>query len=292
MIAVIAGTGLGEAIQDMDGGKVLEVDTPYGPPSAPLVQAKWGEGEVVFLNRHGPGHRFNPSMVPYRANIYALKAAGVTTIVASGAVGSLTEEVKPGDLVVCDQVIDKTFRRAGTFYHDELAVHVEFADPFCPVLRRRILEQADQVRATVHDGGTYVCMEGPQFSSRAESQLHRQWGGQVIGMTALPEAKLAREAEMSYALVAMATDYDCWRPHGVTDRQALLGEILGNLKAATENTIELFQSVIASLSTSPIEDCDAFHALELAIWSDKSRVPSRVIQRLGPLIGRHFADNT
>ncbi len=292
MIAVIGGTGLGEAIEEIGGAKPLEIDTPYGPPSAPPLHARWGDAEVIFLNRHGHGHRFNPSMVPYRANIYALKALGVTTILASGAVGSLTEEIQPGDLVVCDQVIDKTFRRAGTFYHDDIAVHVEFAEPFCPALRGRILACADRVPARVYDGGTYVCMEGPQFSTQAESRMHRQWGGQVIGMTAMPEAKLAREAEMSYALVAMVTDYDCWRPHQRADRRALLAEILGNLRQATENAIELFKAAVAALHEKPIEDCDAFRALELAIWSDKQQVPLRVIERLKPLIGRYFADRT
>jgi 5'-methylthioadenosine phosphorylase len=288
MIAVIGGTGLGEAIQQIQGAKVIEVDTPYGPPSAPLLHARWGDGEVIFLSRHGDGHTFSPSTVPYRANIFALKSVGVTTVIASGAVGSLSEEVKPGDLVVCDQVIDKTFRRAGTFYHDQIAVHVELAEPFCPVLRKRILEHADAVAADVHHSGTYVCMEGPQFSTRAESDMHRQWGGHVIGMTALPEAKLAREAEMSYALVAMATDYDCWRPHDQTDRQALLSEIMANLQIATDNTVELFRILVGSLSRTPLEDCAAFHALELAIWSDKSKVPPRVVERLRPLIGRYF----
>lgn len=289
MIAVIGGTGLGEAIAQ-DGGETLSVETPYGPPSAPLARTRWGETEVVFLNRHGAGHRFSPSTVPYRANIYALKEAGVTTIIASGAVGSLREDIAPGDLVVCDQAIDKTFRRAGTFYHDELAVHVECADPFCPTLRQRILEQSDKVKATVHEEGTYVCMEGPQFSTRAESAMHRSWGGDVIGMTAMPEAKLAREAEMSYALVALATDYDCWRAHQETDKQALLAEIIGNLQRATENAIELIRAVVASLSDKPIQECEAFRALELAIWTDKDTVPDRVIERLRPLIGRYFVD--
>lgn len=290
MIAVIGGTGLGEAFAEHAGGQTLEVDTPFGPPSAPLVRADWGGTEVIFLNRHGAGHRFNPSTVPYRANIYALKAVGVTTVIATGATGSLRDEIEPGHLVVCDQVIDKTFRRAGTFYHDELAVHVEFAEPFCPVLRRRICDQADEVAATVHAKGTYVCMEGPQFSTRAESHLHRQWGGDVIGMTAMPEAKLAREAEMSYALIALVTDYDCWRPHQGTDKQALLAEIMGNLKVATENSVELIRSVVAALGRDPIEDCDAFHALELAVWTDKSVVPARVVERMRPLIGRYFPD--
>ena len=290
MIAVIGGTGLGEAFAEHAGGRTIEVDTPYGPPSAPLVRADWGGTEIIFLNRHGPGHRFNPSMVPYRANIYALKAAGVTTVIATGATGSLRDEIQPGHLVVCDQIIDKTFRRAGTFYHDELAVHVEFAEPFCPVLRGRILDQADGVAATVHEKGTYVCMEGPQFSTRAESHVHRQWGGDVIGMTAMPEAKLAREAEMSYALIALVTDYDCWRPHQGTDRQALLAEIMDNLKSATQNSVELIRSVVAALGQRPIEDCEAFRTLELAVWTDKSVVPARVVERLRPLIGRYFPD--
>lgn len=292
MIGIIGGTGLGEAFASADGGKPIEVDTPYGPPSDVPLHFDWEGCDVVFLNRHGPGHRFNPSSVPYRANIFALKAIGVTTIIASGAVGSLDEKITPGDLVVCDQVIDKTFRRAGTFFHDELVVHVELAEPFCPVLRRRILDQAGKVNATVHDGGTYVCMEGPQFSTRAESQMHRQWGGQVIGMTTMPESKLAREAEMSYALIALATDYDCWKPRESDDKQALLAEIMGNLKIATENAIELIQATVASLAAEPITDCDAHRALEMAIWSDKSQVPQRVVDRLKPLVGRYFADNT
>ena len=292
MIAVIGGTGLGEAFAEAGGGQAIEVDTPFGPPSAAPVRVNWGGTDLVFLNRHGCGHRFNPSAVPYRANIYALKALGVRTVVASGAVGSLREEINPGDLVVCDQVIDKTFRRAGTFYHGELAVHVELADPFCPVLRQRILDQAERIGMTVHPRGTYVCMEGPQFSTRAESHMHRAWGGQVIGMTAMPEAKLAREAEMSYALVAMATDYDCWRSHETTDKQALLAEIMGNLKQATDNAVALIQAVVASLNEAPIKDCAAFHALELGIWTDKSAVPQRTLERLGPLIGRYFTDET
>ena len=292
MIAVIGGTGLGEAFAEHAGGEAIEVDTPYGPPSSPLVRCVWGGTDIIFLNRHGRGHRFNPSTVPYRANIYALKAAGASTVIATGATGSLGEEIEPGHLVVCDQVIDKTFRRAGTFYHDELAVHVEFAEPFCPVLRRRILEQADGIGAKVHDKGTYVCMEGPQFSTRAEANMHRQWGGDVIGMTVMPEAKLAREAEMSYALVALVTDYDCWRPHDGADKRALLAEIMGNLKTATENSIELIRSAVTSLGRSPIEDCDAFHALELAVWTDKDVVPARAVERLKPLIGRYFPDAT
>ncbi|MCH7812597.1 MAG: S-methyl-5'-thioadenosine phosphorylase [Planctomycetes bacterium] len=292
MIAVIGGSGLGEAFAEQGGGETIEVDTPFGPPSAPLVRTHWGGAEIIFLNRHGVGHCYSPSAVPYRANIFALKMVGVTTVIASGAVGSLREEIQPGHLVICDQAIDKTFRRAGTFYHGELAVHVELADPFCPVLRERIIGQADRVEATVHRSGTYVCMEGPQFSTRAESQMHRDWGGDVIGMTAMPEAKLAREAELSYALVALPTDYDCWRPPHTRDRRALLAEIMGNLKQATQQAIVLIQAVIADLHRSPIDDCDAFRALELGIWTDKSVVSPQTIERLHPLIGRYFDDRS
>src|SRR5258708_25003557 len=206
MIGIIGGTGLGEAFAALSKGEVHDVDTPFGKPSAPIVTTEVGGVPVALLARHGEGHLLNPSRVPYRANIFALKKLGATHILASGAVGSLREEIGPRDLVVPDQLIDRTFRRAGTFYED-LAVHVEFASPFCPQLRSALLA-ADRAR----DGGTYLCMEGPQFSTRAESELHRLSRVDLIGMTALPAAKLAPEAEICHAPVALVTDYDCSRP--------------------------------------------------------------------------------
>ena len=269
--------------------RVWRMNPPFGRPGAAFVKARWEGADVVFVNRHGDGHVYNPSKVPYRANIFALKKLGVTTVIASGATGSLREETEPGHLVVCDQVIDRTFARPNTFFDEGLVAHVEFADPFCPVLRRVILSVADQVETVVHPKGTYVCMEGPQFSTRAESNLHRAWGGDLIGMTCLPEAKLAREAEMSYALIALATDYDCWRPHEPgADKQALLQEILGNLQRATDNAVALIRATVARLAREPIADCDAWHALELGIWSDKARVDPAVVRRLHPLVGKHF----
>ena len=289
MIGIIGGTGLGAALAAGQGGERIDVDTPFGRPSAPLVKAKWEGTDVVFLNRHGDGHVYNPSNVPYRANIFALKKLGVTTVIASGATGSLREDIHPGELVVCDQVIDRTFARAKTFFDEGLVAHVEFADPFCPALREVILSVSNRAATKVHPRGTYVCMEGPQFSTRAESHMHRAWGGDLIGMTCMPEAKLAREAEMSYALIALPTDYDCWRPHAPgADRQKLLQEILGNLQRATDNAITLIRAAVARLASHPIPDCDAWHALELALWSDKRKVAPAVVQRLEPLIGKHW----
>jgi 5'-methylthioadenosine phosphorylase len=212
-IGLIGGSGLGAAMARQTEGTRHEVDTPFGRPSDAIMETQWSGLRILFLNRHGPGHLLNPSQVPYRANIFALKQLGCTHILASGAVGSLREEFKPRHLVIPDQVIDKTHRRVGTFYEHE-AVHVEFAEPFCPVLRRILNESVDGIAdLTVHDRGAYVCMEGPAFSTRAESLMHRLWGGDLIGMTAMPEAKLAKEAEISYALIALVTDYDSWRPH-------------------------------------------------------------------------------
>lgn len=287
-IGLIGGSGLGDAL-GVEAGQRHALDTPFGPPSAELITTTWHGVEVVILQRHGEGHVLNPSAVPYRANIFALKSLGVTHVLASGATGSLREKIKPRDLVIVDQVIDKTHRRAGTFY-EHAAVHVEFADPFCPMMRHWLLDAARKLpEITVHDSGTYVCMEGPAFSSRAESEMHRTWGGDLIGMTAMPEAKLAREAELPYALVSLPTDYDCWRPHapGVA-QQDLLSEIIGNLKVATANSIRLIKAALSDVAYLRDNRSPAADALKLAIWSDKSKIPAAEIERLRPLWGRHF----
>ena len=288
MVGVIGGTGLGEALGALGGGRVQEVETPFGRPSGPITVTELGGVPVALLARHGEGHLLNPSQVPYRANVFALKTLGVTHILASGAVGSLREELAPKTLVLPDQVIDKTFRRAGTFY-DELAVHVELASPFCSQLRNVLAKSCTGLGTRVHQGGTYVCMEGPQFSSRAESELHRAWGASLIGMTAMPEAKLAREAEICYALVALPTDYDCWRAHSHTADQAkLLEEILGNVKAATQNALELVRRAIPGVAALGDKPCPCQSALALAIWSDRARVPAAVKDKLRPLLGKYL----
>jgi 5'-methylthioadenosine phosphorylase len=287
VIGVIGGTGLGEALGALGGGESREIETPFGRPSGPITLAELDGQRLALLSRHGDGHLRNPSTVPYRANVWALKSLGVTHILASGAVGSLREEVAPRSLVIPDQVIDRTFRRASTFF-DDLAVHVEFAAPFCPALRNALEKASAGFPARVHKGGTYVCMEGPQFSTRAESELHRSWGASLIGMTVMPEAKLAREAEICYALVALPTDYDCWRPHPANlDQSKLIEEILGNVKVATQNALELIRRAIPKIVELGDKPCACQAALALAIWSDKARIPAEVKERLRPILGRY-----
>ncbi|HEY8668406.1 MAG TPA: MTAP family purine nucleoside phosphorylase [Tepidisphaeraceae bacterium] len=319
-VGLIGGTGLGEALgAGADGGGARhvppEIDTPFGRPSDAIIETEWAGVRVLILSRHGPGHLLNPAQVPYRANIFALKQMGCTHILASGAVGSLREEYRPRDLVIPDQIIDKTHRRPGTFY-EKAAVHVEFAEPFCPVLRKILVETAAAMPPAeaqgvqpnarggkphqVHDGGCYVCMEGPAFSTRAESLMHRLWGGDLVGMTAMPEAKLAREAEISYALVALVTDYDSWRvaPAATqggqgklqTDSQVLLEEIIGNVQAATANTVSLMRAAVERIAARREEllSAPAQRALRLAIWSNKSAIDPAEVQRLSPLWMKYF----
>ena len=265
------------------------MDTPFGSPSDAIIEATWDGTPVAVLNRHGPGHLIPPSMVNYRANIYALKLLGCTHVIASGAVGSLRDRVVPKHLVIPDQIIDKTCRRVGTFFDEYFAAHIEFAYPFCPVLRRHLLECADAVTTTVHDGGTYVCMEGPAFSTRAESEMHRAWGGDLIGMTVMPEAKLAREAEMAYALVALPSDYDCWRPHpSELDRHELLREIIDNLTEATNNANHLIRAAVTRFRQVADEPSPAHSALELAIWSNRELISPEARTKYGPLVKRYL----
>jgi 5'-methylthioadenosine phosphorylase len=294
-IGIIGGTGLSDLLAG-GKGRPQEIHTPFGPPSAPITETELEGLPVLALARHGPGHLIPPSHVPFRANIFALKRLGCTHIIASGACGSLRQEFKPRDLVIPDQVIDRTSRRETTFF-DKAAVHVEFAEPFCPMLRRILIEQAGAGEPiTAHDRGCYVCMEGPAFSSRAESLMHRLWGGDLIGMTALPEAKLAREAEIPYALVALVTDYDSWKPPtqsadgAAPQPAALLQEIIANLQAASASAMELIRRTIRKIAADPasVSSCLARDALKLAIWSDKSRISAEEIQRLSPLWGRYF----
>ncbi len=289
MIGVIGGTGLGEALFGETGGRAYNVPTPFGEPSGPVRVVEWQGNHVALLARHGEGHLLNPAQVPYRANIYALKSLGVTHIIASGAVGSLREELRPRDLVICDQIIDRTYRRTPTFYDEGLAVHVEFAEPFCSDLRHALRSSAEQVDCRVHDGGTYVCMEGPAFSTIAESRMHRDWNGDLIGMTVMPEAKLAREAEISYAMLALVTDYDCWRPaNSAKDRQALLAEIIGHLKGATENAMKLIAATIGNLSQQPLPRNPIHTGLDLAVWTNPANITEEIVGRYGVLLQRYI----
>jgi 5'-methylthioadenosine phosphorylase len=295
-IGIIGGTGLGDVLlkgMDPRDTEAHEIDTPFGAPSAPIVTGRFADAPVAILSRHGAGHVINPAAVPGRANIYALKTLGCTHIVASGATGSLREDIAPGDLVICDQLIDRTEGRVRTFY-ERAAVHVEFADPFCPVMRRWLLAASETIDGTrVHRAGTYLCMEGPSFSTRAEALMHRQWGADVVGMTALPEARLAREAEIAYALIALPTDYDCWRPRphprkggDETTGESLLEEIIGNLNRAADASIALIRAALNDISILRQRPSPAHDALKLAIWSDKRAIDPAEIDRLRVLWGR------
>ena len=287
-IGIIGGTGLGEALCEGVDGKSIGVETPFGAPSDSIIETNWKGVDIALLNRHGAGHMIPPSMVNYRANIYALKVIGCTRVIASGAVGSLREQIAPKHLVIPDQVIDKTYRRTGTFF-DDMVAHVEFSSPFCPVLRGHLLNCAAGVETTVHDGGTYVCMEGPAFSSRAESEMHQIWGGDLIGMTAMPEAKLAREAELPYALVALVSDYDCWRPHPAElEKHELLKEILAHVEAATRNAVLLIKTAVQQFDQIAATPCPAHDALELSIWSNKDSIPQTAKDHLRILVQKYL----
>ena len=282
-IGVIGGSGLGDAL-GAEQGRTHEIDTPFGTPSGPVIEAQWDGRTIYLLQRHGPGHVLNPSAVPYRANIFALKRLGVTHILASGATGSLREEMRPGDLVVVDQVIDKTTKRANTFY-ERAAVHVELSEPFCPVMRRWLLGAAQSVapETKVHDKGTYICMEGPAFSTRAESHMHRAWGGDLIGMTAMPEARLAREAEISYATVALATDYDCWHE---SEEEVSVEAVIAVVK---KNAQRARRVVARAVDKVPAEHtCIATNALDNAILTAPNHISAEKRQKLGALLGRYF----
>jgi 5'-methylthioadenosine phosphorylase len=284
MLGIIGGTGVGEALFGT-AGREERIDTPFGDPSSPVRVISSGGIDVAVIARHGDGHIHPPSAVPYRANVFALKKLGVTQLLLTGAVGSLREEIKPRDLVIVDQVIDRTYRRTPSFFDRDVAVHVELAHPYCPTLRRALMDAADGAHR-----GTYVCIEGPSFSTVAEAHAHRAWGADVVGMTAMPEARLAREAEMCCALVAFATDYDCWRPpvEG-RPKEALLAEIIGHVKAATERAIAVLRTTVTALAARPDEACACQSALSLAIWSRRDAISQAAIERYGPLLAKYVA---
>jgi 5'-methylthioadenosine phosphorylase len=285
LVGLIGGTGLGDALAEhITDAESLEVDTPFGRPSGKIMAGKIGVNKIAFLNRHGEGHKLMPSEVPFAANIFAMKKLGVRAVIASGAVGSLREEISPGDLVVVEQFIDKTFKRRSSFFEGFGAVHCEMAQPVCGRLGKILLEAAETIDAKTHAKGCYVCMEGPQFSTRAESLMHREWGGDLIGMTAMPEAKLAREAQMCYSLVALASDYDCWRPHEADkDKQTLLKEIISNLQSATGNCLELIKAVLESDGKLVCADCQCRKSLDLAVWTEQSQISSEEKEKLQEL---------
>jgi 5'-methylthioadenosine phosphorylase len=287
MLGIIGGTGVGEALFGTTG-REERVDTPFGMPSSPVRIISSSGTDVAVIARHGDGHTHPPSAVPYRANVFALKKLGVTRVLLTGAVGSLREEIAPRDLVVVDQVIDRTYTRTPSFFDRDVAVHVELAQPYCPTLRAALIEAAGTEHA--HPRGTYVCIEGPSFSTVAEAHAHRAWGADVVGMTAMPEARLAREAEMCCALLAFSTDYDCWRPSsGGRPKEALLAEIIGHVKAATERATAVLRRTVSTLASAAAATCACQAALSLAIWSRRDAISREAIERYGPLLEKYVA---
>ncbi len=281
-IGVLGGTGLYE-MEELTNVREVAVPTPYGDPSDVITVGELNSIEVAFLPRHGRGHRISPTEIPVRANIHALKQLGVERLVSVSAVGSLREEIAPLDLVVPDQLIDRTRQRDSTFFGEGLVAHVAFGDPFCPELTELLGTSAGDTDATVHEGGTYVVMEGPAFSTRAESEMYRSWGADVIGMTALPEAKLAREAEMCFAVLATATDYDSW--HEEHD-DVTVDVILANLQRNVRTSQHALRRLIPRLTGA--RRCACQSALKSALVTSQELVPKETIEKLGPIISKYM----
>ncbi|MGP8336943.1 MAG: S-methyl-5'-thioadenosine phosphorylase [Methanosarcinaceae archaeon] len=279
-IAIIGGSGIYD-VSLFDNARGINVDTPFGPPSDNITIGEYGDKTICFLPRHGIGHRISPSILNSRANIFALKKLGVKRIIAASAVGSLKQELAPLDIVIPDQIYDRTRSRPNTFFEDGIVVHMGFADPFCPTLSKTILDVTKEKNYNIHNGGTYVCIEGPQFSTRAESRVYQKLGFDIIGMTAIPEAKLAREAEMCYSMIATVTDYDVWSEEDVT-----IETIIENATKNETAVKDIIAATIDKVSTS--QDCLCKNALAGAITTMQDMIPYETKQRLEPLIGRYL----
>ncbi len=285
-IGIIGGSGLYkmEALKDVEE---VQVDTPFGAPSDALIVGTLEGTSVAFLARHGRHHHLMPSELPFRANIHAMKQLGVEYLISASAVGSLKEEAKPLDMVVPDQFIDRTKNRVSTFFGEGIVAHIAFADPVCNQLAKVVADAVASLElpdVTLHRGGTYVCMEGPAFSTKAESNLYRSWDATVIGMTNLPEAKLAREAEIAYATLALVTDYDCWHP----DHDSVTVEmVIGNLQRNAVNAQKVIQEIVRRLSENPPAS-DAHSALKFAILTQLDKVPAATKEKLGLLLKKYL----
>ena len=282
-IAIIGGSGLYQ-MDGLSNTREVRVKTPFGDPSDAIVIGTLEDKRVAFLARHGRGHRFTPSEINYRANICALKMLGVEQVISVSAVGSLNEKYPPLDFVVPDQFFDRTRLRVATFFGGGIVAHVGFDKPTCPRLSARMVAACDSIEVKAHRGGTYVCMEGPQFSTLAESQFYRKQGFDVIGMTNLTEAKLAREAELCYATFAMVTDFDCWHPQ---HDSVTLDEIIANMGKNSENVQRAIREVVRALGEE--RACKCGKALAHAIMTDRKAIPAAAKRRLAPIIGKYVS---
>jgi 5'-methylthioadenosine phosphorylase len=281
-IGIIGGSGLYE----MEGLKVIEearLETPFGAPSDAYIVGELEGQKVIFLPRHGRGHRISPSELNFRANIWGMKKLGVEAIIAVSAVGSMKKEIEPGHMVVIDQFFDRTKGRPSTFFTDGIVAHVGFADPVCFELRKVLIDAGKKVGATVHEKGTYICMEGPQFSTRAESNIYRQWGVDVIGMTNLQEAKLAREAEICYATIALSTDYDCWHE---THEDVTIDAIIAVLQKNVETSKKMIRAAVQKVNEA--RTCGCRQALKNAILTDRKTIPAETRKKLEIIVGKYL----
>lgn len=280
-IGIIGGSGL----YDIEGIKITNertVETPYGEPSCKIKEGELGGREIVFLPRHGKGHRIQPHEINYRANIFAMKVLGVERIISVSAVGSMREQIHPGDLVVIDQFIDRTKMRHQTFFGDGLVAHVPFADPVCPHLAEKLFKAGREIGASIHKGGSYVCIEGPMFSTRAESNIYRSWGATVIGMTNYQEAKLAREAEICYSTVALVTDYDCWHE---SEESVDIEQIINVMNKNVSTAKSMIKTVMSYIDEGKF--CNCHKALKGGILTEKSYIPEETKKKLKPIIGKY-----
>lgn len=280
-IGIIGGSGLYE-MEGLSGVETVQVDTPFGSPSDDIVLGTLTGRRLAFLPRHGRGHRIPPSDINFRANIYAFKSLGVDRIISVSAVGSMKEEIEPGHIVVPDQFYDQTKGRASTFFGDGIVAHVGFADPVCHELSGILYEAGVKAGARVHKGGTYICMEGPQFSTRAESRVYRGWGVDVIGMTNVTEAKLAREAEICYATLALATDYDCWHE---SEEDVTLEAVIAILNKNVETAKAIIKEAVQGIPRTRI--CPCAEALKFAIMTPGELIPEETKRRLGLIMGKY-----
>lgn len=281
-IGIIGGSGLYE-MEGVEDLAEIRLSTPFGEPSDAFVSGRYRGREIVFLPRHAKGHRLIPSEIPFKANVWGMKRLGATHLISVSAVGSLKEHIAPGHIVYPDQFIDRTCQRDGTFFGRSIVAHVQFGDPVCPQLVQTLHASTAALGIPCHRGGTYVCIEGPAFSTRAESNLYRTWGGAVIGMTNLQEAKLAREAELCFATIALATDYDCWHQ---SEEEVNVESVLKVMAANVANTKRILAQAIAAVPEA--RTCGCGDALRNAILTPLERIPPQVRKELDPVIGRYL----
>ncbi|MBI5492965.1 MAG: S-methyl-5'-thioadenosine phosphorylase [Deltaproteobacteria bacterium] len=282
VVGVIGGSGLYE-MEGLADVEAVRVETPFGEPSDEYMTGMLGDTKMLFLPRHGRGHRLTPSEVNYRANVYGMKKLGAEWIISVSAVGSMREHIKPGHIVIVDQFFDRTRGRASSFFGNGMVGHVEFADPVCPDLSGVLYGAAGKAGAVVHRGGTYICIEGPQFSTRAESTIYRSWGVDVIGMTNIPEAKLAREAEICYSTVALSTDYDCWH---TTEESVTVEMIIETLRNNVKTAKEIIRRAVPDIGAK--RACKCASAMKYAAITDRASIPAKTREDMALLIGKYL----